>query len=399
MTSFTAVLANLALAVLATAEAWTQAPQLDPPLPIGVDGKALPQVSCSGACPNCVGCCMHALASQTVTDKAVCHGNPWLHAFLRRPVQVGGKFGADLHCDHLERTVVATYGPCACTCANRNDHACGGKWYSKAEWVLSSVKKGIVVEFKDEKGERRAAPVDGPWSNWQLVSHKQTLKNCKCCGPNPEPEPGKAGGLIPGGAIPRRNLILPDPPPKPKKEERPEWPPIGAELKGGMGAARGDDIDSDADFIQRLRLGVSLWDDVWLFIQDEVFDTAIQTESIQLDLVGTQPPIRVQRLVETDEEISVHHVTLGAGYSFLRTADWDLYAQAGIGRYIVSGADGVNGHVTGSLGAGGRWWFLDSMALGLDAGISLGSAKVHAGDAEGTLRGTWGVTVGLEVRF
>lgn len=160
---------------------------------------------------------------------------------------------------------------------------------------------------------------------------------------------------------------------------------------GGAGGAGGKEIGSSVAHAGRLQIqaGLGSW---YLYLEDTVVPTELEFE-----VFDNTPPR--PGFVEDDQAITVHSLTMGLGYEFQLSKEFDLYGQAGAGRYFVSGADGVRGHVTGSAGAGVRWWLSDHVALSAGASFTFGSASVHACLAEGVLREVWAVTVGAEIRW
>jgi hypothetical protein len=70
-----------------------------------------------------------------------------------------------------------------------------------------------------------------------------------------------------------------------------------------------------------------------------------------------------------------------------------------LGRYFMTDADHVRGHVSVQTGAGIAWSLADRWSLRMDVEGSFGSADLRADDATGTVRGTFAVVVGAGLRF
>lgn len=376
--------------------AWAQGqPQQAPP--IGVGGVAAPTVKCAGGCPNHVACCTHNRTSMTVVDDITSSGAAWKQLLMGgQRVTLSSALAAGVDVEELVRTVDVTYGPClACACPMR-PHGCGGSQYmAQARWRIRYTRDQIAAVFKDAAGRDWAAVESAAWSAGTVLEFRWAMAGCLCDvgpqtqGPNDRP-------LVRGGK---------GSPPGSGQEDPKERPGIGGTSAGGgekwnvifgvgAGGGTGEDIDSGASIAAVLGGRYNFPNGFFASIEYRYTEAEFDFEELRQDRF--QP---IQVLVEEEEDLRIHGLFAGGGYRHALSPEFEIYGQLGVGRWFIGGADGVNGHVAGTVGGGALWKFSETLAASFDASMAFGSAEFHAGDGEGTLRSTWSALLGLHVRW
>jgi len=392
------------LAVVAMAgTVWAQGQPQSPP--IGAGGVAAPTVRCAGGCASHGACCAHNRTSMVVVDAITSSGAAWRQLMMGgQRVTLSSALSAGVDVEELVRTVDATYGPClACACPTR-PHACGGSQYmSTAHWKIKYTREQIAAILKDAKGKEWAAVESAAWSSGTVLEFTCAMAGCLCDagpltqGPNDQPlvRGGRGSGGVNSAGDGKGGKPQEEPRDAPGLDQGKKPFLLSGEIKGGVGGARGDDIASDANAAFAFSMKyLGFGSGFFVYFEDEIVNAEVEFTTTTQDRFQ---PILIT--VEDEEDITIHAVTLGAGYEYLLSPLFGVYGKFGVGRYFISGADGVNGHVIATLDLGGVWHFAEHWSALIEIGSSFGSAHVHAGDGEGDLRGTWGVLVGIEGRF
>ncbi|MBI2932445.1 MAG: hypothetical protein HYY16_12405 [Planctomycetes bacterium] len=390
---------NACAAVLigaATASAaWAQVP-----LPIDAGGGAAPAMTCTGVCAD-----THQRIMQRVSDRWMYMGADWRHWYFPKPASPEEALAMGFTVGEWQRTVEAAYGSCQCACVVM-DHVCGGRYFSWVRWRLKRSEPVTYAEYL--RGFQAGA------GSWILMGAEQTTGTCGCCSVKPKPDPkeeppGEIPPVPPGAAPenpapiagasathlePRKPQEQEEPPPRPgfTGAEMGGWRvPFAVSLQTGFGGVDGDQIDGSS-----VALGLDLkWslDGPYFVAKYTALDADLDFEFEYKDLLLGW--VRA----EGTEDLTIHQVTLGAGYEVALAETVHAFSQLGVGRYFVGGADAVNGHVIGEVGGGARWNLTPGLALSATTGASVGSAKVHAGLGEGEIENTWVVLFGVELRL
>lgn len=375
--------------------------------PIGMNGGALPQIADeAGGCATHVKC-RRNLTSEKVTDVISSSGPLWQQLLAGgKKVTLSEALSAGVVVEELVRTVEATWGPCWVPAPPQPSHPCVPTTHLvRAEWTMKYTKEQVEIIFKASDGKEYGVLESAVWANGTLVKYVPVRAACPCCGTlNPadgRPQPRGGGG---GGPA----VMVPGPKPGGKPQEEPGEKPgidrtsLGGDLlieltaSVGVGAAGGSELDSTTGLAVSFggKLHGLLPEGLYAFFQDKFVQADVETEFFTIDRFTLMPV-----LVEGEEDIDIHALTAGVGYDYDLSSQFSLFGKIGVGRYFISGADGVNGHIIGSVDFGAAWNFADRFSAFVETGATFGSAHVHVDEGEGDVRRTWTVLLGAAVRF
>ncbi len=375
----------------------------NPPLPAGADGMPSGSVTCTGVCRD-----THQLASTRI-EQSWSRGGGWAQWWFGAGGSPADAMKRGVVVTQWERKVEARYGSCVCGCVVQ-DHVCGGSYCAWARWTAVCAREMTYAEWLE------ASQGGGPGGMWTIRSQETGPGSCNCCAPTPaagggaRPETpaagagGTAAGAKPGSGGGSGPVVGTEPKPKPQEEPGP-GPGMPVPVPGsgsgwqfggglGLGLADGDEIDgtSAAGELDLQYRGL-FNGPVYVFAQAVFTFAEIETES-----VDTSIPFRPVTVSE-EEDLTIISLALGAGYSYAVAPNVTIFGQVGMGRFFVSGADGVNGHIAGHIAVGASYAVSTAVSLAFKTGLSIGSADVHAGDGEGELKSVLAVTVGVDVRW